>query len=297
MQRQYKDSFYERHIGIDAKDTQTLLKGFNEQSLDEFTKKVLPDELKNKKFEDFKAQSESEFLESLKTIAKKNKVFKNFIGQGYFESITPPVITRNILENPVWYTSYTPYQAEISQGRLEALLNFQSLVSSLTGFELANASLLDEATAGAEAVNFLKELHPDSSLKKVLLDKNLYPQNLNVIQTRAEALGLEVKVQDLEKASDQDMEKAFAAVLQYPDRMGNIKDISKTVSTLKQKNILVALSTDLLALTLLKAPAELGADVAFGSSGRFGVPLFFGGPLAGFFASKKNSIDLFLEDS
>ena len=235
--------------------------------------------------------TESELLRQAQQKAKKNKMFKSYIGMGYKNSFTPPAIQRHILENPCWYSSYTPYQSELAQGRLEALLNFQTMVADLTGMEIANASLLDEGTALAEALALAKNAnHKKESAQKVFIDSRIYPQSLEVLKTRCSAWGWEITTGDFEKFKGG--KDYFSAVLQYPCADGSIKNISDFTKTMTLENCLTIVATDLLSLCLLKSPGEMGADVVVGSSQNFGLPLFYGGPHAAFFATKKEWIRL-----
>ena len=226
--------------------------------------------------------SEYKALRKLKNISKKNKIFSSFIGMGYYGTYTPYVILRNILENPGWYTSYTPYQPEVAQGRLEMLLNFQQMIIDFTGMDIANASLLDEGTAAAEAMGLSYRLSKTET-KKVFVSKNCHPQTIEVIKTRAEPLGLEIIVGDEDKDIN---ENIICGILQYPGTLGDIKDPSEAISKIHKNNGKAVLACDLLALAKLKTPAELGADIAVGSSQRFGIPMGYGGPHAAFFATK-----------
>src|SRR6266403_4905882 len=220
------------------------------------------------------ANSESEALAELRAISKKNKIAKSFIGAGYSDCITPPVIQRNILENPGWYTAYTPYQAEIAQGRLEALLNFQQMIIDLTALDIANASMLDEATAAAEAMALCHAVAPNR--KTFFVADNCHPQTIAVVQTRAKPLGIEIKIADYSRFKfDQTV---FGALVQYPATDGAIYDYAGFVRQAHDAGALVVVAADILALTLLKPPGEFGADVAVGNTQRFGVPLGFGGP-------------------
>ena len=230
--------------------------------------------------------SEEDALKAIKEISKANSVYRSFIGQGYYGTVTPKVILRNVFENPGWYTSYTPYQAEISQGRLEALINFQTMVGDLTGFEIANASLLDEATAAAESMTLARRVGKSKS-QKFFVDQNCFPQTISVVTARAKPIGIEVIVGDPQKLTDLKEETYFGALLQYPGNDGAITDFSQEIKSVHDHNGLVIMATDLLAMTLLKSPGELGADIAIGSSQRFGVPLGFGGPHAAFIATKE----------
>ena len=230
------------------------------------------------------ARSEHDALAELKRIASENKVFRSFIGQGYYNTITPPVIQRNVLENPGWYTQYTPYQAEISQGRLEALLNFQTMVTDLTALDIANASMLDEATAAAEAMMMSHRFKGSDTRNIFFVSESCHPQNIEVVRTRSTALGIEVVVGNPEKFSFS--EKVFGALVQNPDTFGTIHDYSGFAEKAHAAGAMVTVATDLLALTLIKPPGEFGADIAVGSAQRFGVPLGYGGPHAAFFATK-----------
>jgi glycine dehydrogenase len=221
-------------------------------------------------------------LRKLKAISKKNKIYSNFIGMGYYGTFTPYVILRNILENPGWYTSYTPYQPEVAQGRLEMLLNFQQMICDFTGMDISNASLLDEGTAAAEAVGLSYRLCKNDS-NIVFVSKDCHPQTIDVIKTRAEPLGLTVVIGDENSEIKEDI---VCGILQYPGTLGDIKDPSEAISKIHKNNGKAVLVCDLLALAKLKTPAELGADIAVGSSQRFGIPMGYGGPHAGFFATK-----------
>ena len=281
------NSFALRHIGLSQADIENLLDQLGYKDLEEFSKSVLPENIFiDQKLELNDAMSEQDALKAIKEISKANSVYRSFIGQGYYGTITPKVILRNVFENPGWYTSYTPYQAEISQGRLEALINFQTMVGDLTGFEIANASLLDEATAAAESMTLAQRVGKSKS-QKFFIDQNCYPQTISVIAARAKPIGIEVIVGDPQKLIDLTEETYFGALLQYPGNDGAITDFSQEIKSVHENNGLVIMATDLLALTLLKSPGELGADIAIGSSQRFGVPLGFGGPHAAFIATKE----------
>ncbi|HEY4996236.1 MAG TPA: aminomethyl-transferring glycine dehydrogenase, partial [Aestuariivirga sp.] len=267
----------------DATETSAMLKVLGAASLDDFIAKAVPAKLRAKRALALEpALSEAEALAKLKHIASKNKIFTTLIGMGYYGTHTPPVILRNVLENPGWYTAYTPYQAEVSQGRLEALLNYQQMVMDLTGLDIANASLLDEATAAAEAMAMAKR-HAKSNSNIFFVDADTHPQTIGVLQTRASGFGITLKVADVAelKAS-----QVFGALLSYPGSSGAVQDYSSAISKLHEAGALAIMATDLLALTLLKSPGELGADIALGSTQRFGVPMGFGGPHAAFFAVK-----------
>ena len=281
------NSFALRHIGLSQVDIENLLKQLGHKDLEDFSKSVLPENI----FTDEKlglddALSEEEALKALKEISKKNIVYRSFIGQGYYGTVTPKVILRNVFENPGWYTSYTPYQAEISQGRLEALINFQTMVGDLTGFEIANASLLDEATAAAESMTLAHRVGKSKS-QKFFIDQNCFPQTISVVTSRAKPIGIEVIIGDPQKLIELEEETYFGALLQYPGNDGAVIDFSRVIEGIHNQNGLAVMATDLLSLTILKSPGEMGADIAIGSSQRFGVPLGFGGPHAAFMATKE----------
>ncbi len=281
---QQRTDFIDRHIGPGEADRKAMLETLGFESMDAFIRKVIPDAIHSEAPLNLDgARSEPEVLEALQQIASKNKVFKSYIGMGYYNTHTPTVILRNLLENPAWYTAYTPYQPEISQGRLEALLNFQTMVSDLTGLEIANASLLDEATAAAEAMTFCQRQSKSKS-KVFFVSQDCLPQTIDVVRTRAEPIGVEVVVGD--HRNDLEQIECFGVLLQYPALNGEINDYADTVAKAHAKNALVVVSADLLALTLLTPPGEFGADVAIGSAQRFGVPLGYGGPHAAYFATK-----------
>jgi glycine cleavage system P protein (glycine dehydrogenase) len=279
----HPDRFAQRHIGPAVQETTEMLKALGLNSLDELVERAVPAQIRlNRPLELPRARSEFEVLAALKEIASQNLVYRSFIGMGYSDCITPPVIQRNLLENPGWYTQYTPYQAEIAQGRLEALLNFQTLVIELTGLEVANASLLDEATAASEAMTMSHGLKPERNM--FLVSAACHPQTIDVVRTRAKAVGLEVSVRDHRQFQFSD--KVFGALMQYPDTNGEVHDFSGLIGQAHQAGAVVTVATDLLALTLLKPPGEFGADIAIGSAQRFGVPLGYGGPHAAFFATR-----------
>ena len=281
------NSFALRHIGLSQTDIDNLLNQLGYESLEEFSKSALPKNIFiEEKLELNDALSEEEALKALKEISKENTVYRSFIGQGYYGTVIPKVILRNVFENPGWYTSYTPYQAEISQGRLEALINFQTMVADLTGFEIANASLLDEATAAAESMTLAQRIGKSKS-HKFFIDQNCFPQTISVVTARAKPIGIEVIVGDPQQLDSFNKEIYFGALPQYPGNDGAVIDFSKQIKHVHEQNGLVIMATDLLALTLLKSPGEMGADIAIGSSQRFGVPLGFGGPHAAFMATKE----------
>ncbi len=281
---QQSEKFITRHLGPDNDEQLAMLKSLKMASLNELIDKVVPASIRRHDPMDLaKGLTEQQSLKKLKAIASKNIVLKSYIGMGYYNTFTPPTIQRNILENPAWYTAYTPYQAEISQGRLEAMLNFQTMVADLTGLELANASLLDEATACAEAMTLCQRMSKSKG-KVFFVADDCHPQNIEVVQTRAEPLGIEVVVGNpLNGLADYDL---FGVLLQYPGTYGEVTDFSELIEQIHAKKALVAMSADLLALTLLKTPGEMGADVAIGNTQRFGVPLGYGGPHAAYMATK-----------
>ncbi|HAO77801.1 MAG TPA: glycine dehydrogenase (aminomethyl-transferring) [Verrucomicrobia subdivision 3 bacterium] len=280
---EHPDQFVRRHIGPNAAETSEMLALLGHKNLDELIDAAVPKKIRlAKKLNLPAARSEHDALGELKRIASENKVFRSFIGQGYYDTITPPVIQRNVLENPGWFTQYTPYQAEISQGRLEALLNFQTMVSELTALAIANASMLDEATAAAEAMTMSHRLKDGRNI--FFVSETCHPQNIEVIQTRAKALGIEIVVGSHENFSF--TEKVFGALVQYPDTFGAIHDYSGFAEKVHAASAMLTVATDLLALTLIKPPGEFGADIAIGSAQRFGVPLGYGGPHAAFFATR-----------
>lgn len=266
-----------------------MLQTIGVSSLDELISQTVPAQIRlTKPLQAREGMSEYEYLRQLKLTASQNKVFRSYIGLGYYDTVTPSVILRNIFENPGWYTQYTPYQAEIAQGRLEALLNFQTMVSDLTGLPVANASLLDEGTAVAEAVTMTygaKNKKGKGSANVVLVDEQCLPQTIAVVQTRAEAVGIEVVIGN--PANFQITQEVFAAVVQYPARTGDLFDFEDLAYQLHDQDSYLIAATDLMSLTMLKAPGEFGADVAVGSAQRFGVPMGFGGPHAAFFATRE----------
>lgn len=280
--------FQRRHIGPDHRETSAMLNAIGESSVSDLVAKTVPPNIRMEG--DLKlppAMTEFEYLQHIKEVSLKNDVFRNFIGQGYYDTITPSVILRNIFENPGWYTQYTPYQAEIAQGRLESLLNYQTMVSDLTGLPIANASLLDEATAAAEAMTmFFNTLNKQDHIDrpKFFVDADVFPQTLDVLRTRALPVGIEIVIGDYRKATLD--ASYFGALVQYPNDKGSIEDYRSFIAHVHESGAYIVMTTDLLALTLLTPPGELGADVACGSAQRFGVPLGYGGPHAAFFAAK-----------
>ena len=272
-----------RHIGPSKIEIEEMCKLIGVKNLDELINQTVPKNIRQTEPLNFgKAKSERELLRYMKEVASKNKVMTTMIGQGYHDTTTPPAIQRNILENPAWYTAYTPYQPEISQGRLEALLNYQTMVCDLTGLEVANASLLDEATAAAEAMTMAERVSK-SKQKSFFIDENCHPQNIAVMETRAEPLGIKIVIGDPDSLNAEDY---FAAIFQYPGTFGHLTDYTQKISELHDAKALAIVIADPLALTLLKAPGEMGADIAVGSTQRFGVPMGFGGPSAAYMSCK-----------
>jgi len=277
------NEFIRRHIGPSETDQQAMLQSLGYNNVADFIGAVVPDNIRSDSALALgDAATEEQALAELRQLASQNQVFKNYIGQGYYNCITPNVILRNVLENPAWYTAYTPYQPEISQGRLEALLNFQTMITDLTGMDLASASLLDEGTAAAEAMTLCQRMSKSKG-KVFFVDQHCLPQTIEVVETRAEPMGLEVVVGDPADMSNHD---CFGVLLQYPGVDGAIRDFSAVVETAHQQKALVVMAADILSLVLLKSPAELGADVAIGCTQRFGVPLGFGGPHAAYMATR-----------
>ncbi len=275
-------SFVDRHIGPSDADIQTMLEVIGMGSLEELKTRAVPEAIRIR--DDFDlpdADSEPNVLARLKQLGSANTVYTSLIGMGYYDTHTPSVILRNVLENPGWYTSYTPYQPEISQGRLEAMLNYQTMVADLTGLDIANASLLDEATAVAEAMTMLRRASK-SKATAFFVDADCHPQVIQVVRTRALPLGIDIVVGD---PADIEREQVYGVVLAYPGSSGAVRDYRELIGSLKEAGLMVAVATDLLALTLLVPPGEMGADIAVGSSQRLGVPMMFGGPHAAFMAT------------
>ena len=281
---EYKEAFIGRHIGPGEDEATSMLQSLGYTSMEQLISKVVPETIAMQQplaLDD--ACTEGQALAELKQLAKKNKICRTFIGQGYFNTITPSVIQRNILENPAWYTAYTPYQPEISQGRLEALINFQTVVSDLTGMDIANASMLDEGTAAAEAMALCQRMSKSKS-NRFYVDQDCLPQTIEILKTRAEPLAIDIVVADPSDFSDE----AFGAIMQYPGASGEICDFRDVISKIQSQRGLAVMAADLLSLTLLASPGSLGADVVIGSSQRFGVPLGFGGPHAGYMATRES---------
>lgn len=282
------EQFKSRHIGLDKADIDFMLEKVGAKTMEDLIDQTIPKNIRTE-IQLPQPLSEAEYLQEVSNLAARNRQSSSYIGMGWYGTVCPAVIYRNIFENPVWYTSYTPYQAEISQGRLEALMNFQTMISDLTALPLANCSLLDEATAGAEAVTMMYNLRnkkqEKSGANKVFVDQNIFPQTKAVIHTRMIPQGIEIVVGDFNSVTLDD--SFFGAVLQYPDSNGEIKDYKAFVEKANLVECKIAVATDLLALCLLTPPGEWGADIAFGSSQRFGIPMFYGGPSAGFFATRE----------
>ena len=278
-------SFVDRHIGIGVEDQKNMLDFLGYKDMNAFIEAVVPESILEDDYLDLgEGLSEMAALKKLDKVAKRNKVFRSYIGQGYYGTVTPKVIKRNVFENPGWYTSYTPYQAEISQGRLEALINFQTTICELTSMEIANASLLDEATAAAEAMMLAKRVSKNKS-DSFFVDKNCFEQTIAVLETRAKPFGIVLEIGDPQDFEEKDF---FGMLIQYPNKFGDIKDFSKLSNYCKKNKSLLVCATDLLALTLIKPPGEIGADIVIGSSQRFGVPMGFGGPHAAFMATHES---------
>lgn len=285
----YSEKFESRHNAPDQSQIDHMLKVVKATSLDELISQTVPGNIRLKKNLSLPpAQSEFQFLEAFKALMRKNEVYKSYLGTGYYNTITPGVILRNILENPGWYTAYTPYQAEIAQGRLEALINFQTMIMDLTGMEIANASLLDEGTAAAEAMHLLHGSRKGTkkNANRFFVDEQTFPQTIDVLKTRAMPLGVELVVGDLAQLDLANIE-LFGLFIQYPDNYGEIKDRSGVIAKAHENEVAVVVGTDLMSLLLLRSPGEMGADIVVGSSQRFGVPMGFGGPHAAFFAARE----------
>jgi glycine dehydrogenase len=285
----YSEKFEARHNAPDASQIADMLKVVKASSVDELINQTVPANIRLKKALQLPtAQSEFEFLRDFKKLMSKNRIYKSYIGTGYYNCITPGVILRNILENPGWYTAYTPYQAEIAQGRMEALINYQTMIIDLTGMEIANASLLDEATAAAEAMHLLYASRKGNkkNANTFFVDENTFPQVIDLLKTRSEPIGVKLEVGNAAKL-DITNPDVFAVYLQNPDNNGEIKDYTAFIASAHEKEVFVVMGADLMSLLLMKAPGEMGADVVVGNSQRFGVPMGFGGPHAAFFATKE----------
>ncbi|GLQ51126.1 aminomethyl-transferring glycine dehydrogenase [Dyella flava] len=280
---EHHHAFIERHIGPNDAEIAQMLHVIGHGSLEAMTDAIVPGQIKSQQpLALSPSMTEEEALAKIRTIARKNKVLKNFIGQGYYSTLTPNVILRNILENPAWYTAYTPYQAEISQGRMEALINFQTMVADLTGMDISNASLLDEATAAGEAMTLAKRSAKSKS-NVFFVANDVHPQTLEVLHTRADGVGIELHIGDAAEASSVD---SFGVLLQYPNTYGQIHDYSAVADAVHARGGVVAVATDLLALTVIASPGSWGADIVIGNTQRFGVPFGFGGPHAAYLACR-----------
>ena len=284
-----KERFERRHNGPDASQVKEMLETIGAGSVEQLIDDTIPKNIRLKTDPGLpEAKSEHEFLEALKKLASKNSIYSSYIGMGYYNTITPAVIQRNILENPGWYTAYTPYQAEIAQGRLEALVNFQTMVMDLTAMEIANASLLDEGTAAAEAMSMLYSVRKGAKKKAntFFIDQHVFPQTLDILKTRSEPVGINLEIGDIDTL-DLNRPDIYGIFLQYPDNNGRISDHRSLIARAKESDVLVAVAADLLSLTLLVPPGEMGADVVVGTTQRFGVPMGYGGPHAAYFATKE----------
>lgn len=282
----YQETFQKRHIAPNTAETEEMIKTIGAESIDHLIDQTIPAKIRLKQPLDLpKAKSEFEYLKNLKQLASKNKVFKSYIGQGYYDVIVPGVIQRNILENPGWYTQYTPYQAEISQGRLQALLNFQTMVIDLTGMEIANASLLDEGTAAAEAMFMQYSLRKNQEATIFFVSEEVFPQTIDILKTRSEPYGIELVIGDHRTVELND--KMFGAIVQYPAGKGAVYNYKQFAEAAHEKGIKLTVVADIMSLVLLTPPGEWGADIVVGSTQRFGIPMGFGGPHAGFFATKE----------
>ncbi|MCC5913010.1 MAG: aminomethyl-transferring glycine dehydrogenase [Balneolaceae bacterium] len=290
MQIQFgKEPFSSRHIGPDAEQISEMLRVSDAGSLEQLISETIPAGIRLEKPLNLPdALSEQDYLDNIRAIASKNKIFRSFIGMGYYGTVTPNVILRNVLENPGWYTAYTPYQAEIAQGRLEALINFQTMVSDLTGMELANASLLDEGTAAAEAASMLygqRKGKKRKSAETFFVSDRCHPQTLSVLRNRLEPVGIDLKTGNPEEVDVTDP-NLFGILLQYPETDGTVRDLTSLIEAAHENDVYVAVAADLMALALLTPPGEMGADVVVGSTQRFGVPMGYGGPHAAYFATR-----------
>ena len=282
------DEFSIRHNSITVKDEASMLKQIGVESLDELIKLTIPDSIRLEQDLNLeKPKTENEFLSHFKNLVLKNKKFKSYIGTGYYDCFTPNVIKRNILENPGWYTAYTPYQAEIAQGRMEALINYQTMVTDLTGMELSNASLLDEGTAASEAMTMFFRVRKGAKKNafKFFVSSKTFPQTIELLKTRSEPLGIELVIDEIDNFNFE--EDFFGALFQYPDNDGNIIDLTSYLEKAKSQSIFTCVASDLMSLVLLKSPGEMGADTVVGNSQRFGVPMGYGGPHAAFFATRE----------
>ncbi len=279
-----EDEFIQRHVGPNHLETQQMLNYLGLNTLDELLEQTVPNKIRRDEMNLPSSRSEQQALNDIEQYAKMNKVYRSFIGMGYYHTKTPTVILRNVLENPGWYTAYTPYQPEIAQGRLEAIITYQQLTIDLTGMELASASLLDESTAAAEAMAMAKRVSKNKKSNQFFVDENAFPQTIDVIKTRAEHYGFDII---MGKAIDASNHNVFGAYIQYTDRTGEVIDLESVIAALQANKAIVAVGADLMSLVMLKSPGEMGADIVLGSSQRFGVPMGFGGPHAAFFATRE----------
>jgi glycine dehydrogenase len=287
------DRFPARHIGPSAEDLAGMLEAIGAASLDALIGEAIPASIRLRVPLNLPpGESEHEYLDRLRRLSEGNKLFRSYLGLGYHDTITPSVILRMVMENPGWYTPYTPYQSEIAQGRLESLLNFQTMVTDLTGMEVANASLLDEATAAAEAMALMRRVRssrPSAGQRPVcLVSDRCFPQTIDVLHSRAEPLGIALDVVPIDRMTFDT--HAFSAIVQYPDASGELNDLAGLIDRAHQAGALVAVGADLLSLALVTPPGEMGADIVFGNSQRFGVPLGYGGPHAAFFATRQTFV-------
>ena len=282
-QLEQTQDFIRRHIGPDAEQTRVMLNEMGAESVDALIDEIVPASIRLPGLPAInESKSEVQALADLKAVADLNQVNTSYIGLGYYPTLTPNVILRNVLENPGWYTAYTPYQPEIAQGRLESLLNYQQMCLDLTGLDLASASLLDEATAAAEAMALAKRVSKNKKSNLFFIASDVYPQTIDVVKTRADMFGFDVVVAPADEVVNHDV---FGALLQYPSASGEVKDISDLIAKVHENKGIVAVAADIMSLVLLKAPGELGADAVIGSSQRFGVPMGYGGPHAAFFTT------------
>src|SRR5690554_1299703 len=282
FEKQQKE-FLQRHLGPNEEALQEMLQTIKVNSVDELIDKTIPASIRiNRALDIPKGMSESAYLDHISNLSKDNEPGKSYLGQGYYGTLVPSVIARNIFENPGWYTAYTPYQAEIAQGRLEALLNFQTVVADLTGLPIANASLLDEGTACAEAMHmtFNAKKRDQKDANKFFIAEDIFPQSLAVCETKARGLGIEIVVGNPFEFDF--TEEFYGALFQLPGKSGEINDYTNLIAELKEKNIQVTIAADLMALALIKSPGDMGADVAVGTTQRFGIPLGYGGPHAAY---------------
>ena len=285
MPKDLTQNFSLRHIGPRPSEIKEMLEALKLNNLEELVEKTVPKSIHVKsKLNIGDGLDEFSLLKKIKGIASKNKVARSYIGTGYYGTITPPVIQRNILENPGWYTAYTPYQAEISQGRLEALLNYQTMITEMTGLNISNASLLDESTAAAEAMVMM--LRSTKERNQFLVASDCHPQTIDVLKTRSEPIGVKLIIKPIEEFDFND--KIFGALIQYPATDGKVFNFRNLCNQAHESGALIAVATDLMALALIPTPGEIGADIAVGNSQRFGVPMGFGGPHAAFIAAKED---------